>query len=151
MPKSTMREESEYKLPEDVPLPVVLEEVSVRTIRYTRDGKEKSFEKWEWDFAIAEGEYAGLHAYGETEDRLTSHPDNKVRQWAEVLRGVEFGIGEDLDTDDLIGLPGVVFVQHDAPREKKDGTNFYPCPVSQVFPEGFTGSPDGEENQDPPF
>lgn len=143
MPSSTMTEQNEYALPEDVLLPAILEEVSVRTIKYTRDGKEKSFDKWEWTFQITEGPYAGLHAYGETEDRLTTHPDNKVRQWAEVLRGIAFEVGEGLDTDDLLGLPAVITVEHGEPRPKKDGSNFYPCPVKDVFPEGTEYHPDG--------
>lgn len=143
MPRSTMTEQSEYALPEDVLLPAILETVEVRTINYKRDGKDKSFDKWVWTFQITDGDYAGLHAYGETEDRLTSHPDNKVRQWAEVLRGIGFEVGEGLDTDDLLGLPAVITVKHEEPRLKKDGESyFYGCPVKDVFPEGTT-APDG--------
>ena len=152
MPTSTMREESEYRLPENTPFPAVLESVSTRTIKYTRDGQEKSFDKWEWVFKITEGEYAGMEAYGESEDRLTNHPDNKVRQWAETLRDAPFEIGEGLNTDDLLGLPCVITVSHGEPRPKKDGTNFYPCPVQDVFPEGTEAGQFGRNAEDePPF
>ena len=147
MPSSTMTEQSEYAFPEDLLMPAILEEVEVRTINYTRDGKEKSFDKWRWTFQIVEGDYAGLKLYGETEDRLTTHPDNKVRQWAEVLRGVAFEVGEGLDTDDLLGLPCVVTALHEDPRPKKDGTMFYGCMVKDVFPEGTTTAPG--QSQDP--
>lgn len=145
MPKSTMTEESEYRLPKDTLFPAILEAVTVKTIKYKKDGKDKSFDKWEWEFKITDGEYAGLSAYGETEDRLTTHPDNKVRQWGEVLRGgVEFEVGESIDTDDLIGLPCVITVTHEEPREKKNGEGFfYGCPVADVFPEGTKFHPDG--------
>lgn len=144
MPQTQMQNEDEYKLPEDVLLPAVLEEVNVKTINYKRDGKDKSFDKWEWVFQITDGDYAGLKAWGETEDRLTNHPDNLVRQWAEVLRGgIAFDIGEGLNTDDLLGLPAVITVKHGEPREKKDGGKFYPCPVSNVFPEGTEYHPEG--------
>lgn len=138
-----MTEQSEYRLPDNTYFPAVLESVSVRTVSYTskRDGKEQSFDKWEWEFKITDGDYAGMVAYGETEDRLTTREDNKVRYWAEALRGVPFELGEGLDTDDLIGLPCTITVEHGEPREKRDGGMFYPCPVHQVWPEG-TKDPD---------
>lgn len=138
-----MREESEYRFPENTPLPVILESVDEKEIPYTdkKTGKPAKFTKWEWVFQITEGEFAGLRVYGETEPKLTNHPDNKVRQWAETLRDAPFEIGEGLNTDDLLGLPAVVTVFHGDPRPKKDGTKFYPCPVQDVFPEG-TGEVD---------
>lgn len=135
MPTSTMREESEYRLPENTPFPAQLKSVDTRTIKYQRDGKDKQFDKWEWVFEITEGEYAGMEAYGETEDRLTNHPDNKVRQWAETLRGSEFEMGEGLDTDDIIGLPCIITVAN-LKEEKKGspGEFYYKTPVKDVFP-----------------
>lgn len=150
MPSSTMREESEYKLPADTPLPAILVSVEEREIKYKRDGKDKKFVKWEWEFEITEGEYAGLHAYGESENYLSTHPDNKVRQWGEVLRDQPFEVGEGIDTDLLLGLPCVLTIRHDPPRPKKDGSNFYPCPVDQVFPEGTNVIGAGQE-ESPPF
>lgn len=146
-----MREESEYKIPADTPLPAMLQSVEEREVKYKKDGKDKSFMKWEWVFEITEGEYAGLHAYGETESYLSTHPDNKVRQWGEVLRDAPFEVGEGIDTDLLLGLPCVITVRHDPPRPKKDGTNFYPCPVDQVFPEGTVPTFDSEGGSEPPF
>jgi hypothetical protein len=151
MPSSTMREESEYRLPAHTPFPAMLEAVEEKEIPYTDrvTGEKRTFTKWEWVFQIVEGEYAGLSAYGDTEGKLTTHPDNLVRQWAEVLRDAPFGIGEGLNTDDLLGLPCVISVRHDPPRPKKDGGKFYPCPVDQVFPEGtnpqFTSENESDE------
>lgn len=150
MPQSKMREESEYRLPEDTPFPAVLESVEEKEIPYTikkgpRAGEQDVFKKWEWVFKITEGEFAGLSAYGESEDRLTTHADNKVRAWATALRQLDFELGEDLNTDELIGLPCVVEVEHGEPREKKDGSFFYPCPVRNVYPEGTFG------DNEPPF
>ena len=148
MPKTTMRVQDEYPLPADVLLPAILVEVEERTYDFVykahhkrvqsgavKVGDEGKVEKWVWKFAITEGDYGGLHAWGETEAFLSTHPDNKVRQWAEALRGAEFDPGEGLDTDDLLGLPCVITVRHDEPRPKRDGSgNFYPCPVDSVFP-----------------
>jgi hypothetical protein len=75
-----------------------------------------------------------MKAWGETEDRLTNREDNLVRQWAETLLATTISVGEGLDTDILVGLPCVIEVRHDEPRQKKDGTFFYGCPVDQVYP-----------------
>lgn len=143
MPSSTMEHEDEWKLPKDVPLPAELQAVTEKVINYKRDGKDKSFTKWEWEFKIVDGEYAGLRAWGETEDRLTTHPDNKVRQWAETLRDKPFDLGEGLDTDDLLNLPCTIVVDNTV-RDKPDGGKFYNCPVVDVLPAGV-GS------DEPPF
>lgn len=137
MPKSQLEEEKQWKLPADEPLQATLVKVDERVIPFKnkRTGADDSFTKWEWEFEITEGEYAGLHAWGSSEDRLTTHPDNKVRQWAEALRGREFELGEGLDTDDLLGLLCVITVDN-TEHEKKDGTISYLCPVKDVFPDG---------------
>lgn len=152
MPSSTVREESEYRLPAGVPFPAILAAVEVKTIKYKKDGVEKSFDKWEWDFEITEGEYAGMHAYGETQDFISTHPDNLVRQWSEILRDAPFEVGDGIDTDELLGLPCVITVRHEEPRPKTSGGNFYGCPVDQVYPEG-TGVTtfNNQGGDEPPF
>jgi hypothetical protein len=148
MPQSTMREEDEYALPEDTLFPGVLNKVDVRTIKWKskRDGSDQSRDVWTWEFQITDGEYAPLRAWGESEDRLTTHPDNKVRQWGETLRGKPFELGEGLNTDDLIGLPCMFTIKHEEPRPRKDGTgNFYGVRVDDVFPV------DALQPADPPF
>ena len=144
MPKDTMSEEKQWKLPAETPLSAQLTAVVEREIPYTdkKTGKPATFVKWEWEFGITEGEYAGLSAWGDTEDRLTNHPDNKVRQWAETLRGREFDMGEGLDTDDLLGLPCTIVVDNTT-YTKKDGTDSYLCPVVDVFP--------ADQGVEPPF
>jgi hypothetical protein len=147
MPSSTMEEEAQWKLPKDTPLQAQLLSVSVKTINWKdkKTGDDRSKDLWEWEFDIVEGEYAGLKAWGETEDRLTNHPDNKVRQWAETLRGAPFDMGEGLNTDDLLGLPCVVVVDNTT-YEKKDGGTSYLTPITDVFPaDGFV------QSDEPPF
>jgi len=140
MPSTEMKEEQQWKLPKETPLAAQLTAVVEREIPYVdkKTGKDAVFTKWEWEFAITEGEYAGLSAWGDTEDRLTNHPDNKVRQWAETLRGREFDMGEGLDTDDLLGLPCTITVDN-TEYTKKDGTVSYLTPVMDVYPpsQGF--------------
>lgn len=163
MPKSTMIEESEYPVPAGVPLPAVLQEVKVRTVSFkkkdqygNKTNEDDSFDKWVWEFKITDGEHAGKKVYGETEDKMSSREYNLVRIWSEQLLGKVFQIGEGLDTDQLLGLPCMIEVRHDEPRVKKDGTNFYPCPVSDVFPVSgdYVGRPaaaGGGWTDEPPF
>ena len=146
MPSSTMTNEEQYKLPKETLLPAVLKSVEEKVIPYINKntGKDDSFVKWTWEFEIIDGDYMGLHAWGDTEPRLTNHPDNKVRQWAETLRGSEFDMGEGLDTDDLLGLTCCITVDN-TEYKKKDGTTSYLCPVLDVFP------PDAIADNAPPF
>jgi hypothetical protein len=146
-----MEHEDEWKLPEEFPMPAELSKVEEKSFPYKiksgpNKGDDAVFVKWEWEFKIIDGEYAGLRAWGETEPKLTNHPDNKVRQWAETLRGAEFDMGEGLDTDDLIGLPCVITVAH-LKEEKKNapGEFYYKTPVADVFPADSLG------NDEPPF
>lgn len=147
MPSSTMEHEDEWKLPKDVPLPAMLASVKEESYPYTnKKGEPATFTKWVWEFQITDGDYAGLRAWGDTAPKLTNHPDNKVRQWAETLRGSEFELGEGLDTDDLLGLPCIITVEN-IKEEKKGspGEFFYKTPVADVFPI------DAYQPDEPPF
>lgn len=137
MPSSTMTHEDKYRFPKDVPFAATLTKVEEQSFEYTikngpRKGEKDTFTKWSWEFEFTEGEFAGLHVWGDTEDRLTNRDDNKVRQWAEALRGVPFEMGEGLDTDDLIGLPCYVVLDH-VEGKNKQGDPTYRCPVVSVI------------------
>lgn len=137
MPSAILEHEDEFKLPEDVPMPAVLSAVKEESFPYKdkKTGANETFTKWTWEFSISEGEYAGLRAWGDTEPKMTNRADNKVRQWAETLRGSEFEMGEGLDTDDLIGLPCIITVAN-IKEEKKNspGEFWYRTPIKDVFP-----------------
>lgn len=149
MPVAKKREESEYRFPAGEYFPAVLKAVSEKEIKYTvkkgpKAGQDASFIKWEWVFDITDGEYQGLSAYGETGSDITTREDCIQRQWAETLLGRELEIGEDFDTDIVLESPCIITVRHDEPRAKKDGTNFYPCPVDEVFPVSSGDDPWGK-------
>jgi len=152
MPTATKREASEYRLPEGEYFPAVLKAVTEREIPYTikrgpKAGEKATFKKWEWEFEITGGEFEGVGAYGDTEAELTTREDNLVRQWGETLLGRELELGEDFDTDLVLEIPCLISVRHDEPRKRSDGTNFYPCPVNEVFP--LTGQDLTQATQDP--
>lgn len=147
MPKATKTEEDEYRLPAEVYFPAKLKAVTSKTIDFeykaesaaVKKGRKKagdkgSFDKWEWEFEITDGDYKGASAYGDTDARLTTRDDDVVRQWAETLMGREIEIGEEFDTDNIIGYSCLISVRHDDPRPKKDGGFFYGCPVDDVLP-----------------
>ena len=134
MPNATMEDEPEFKLPADIPLPARLVKVEEKSYPYTKNGEERTFTKWSWDFEITDGDYAGLHAWGDTDPKLTNHPENKVRQWGETLRGAPFEMGEGIDTDDLLDLPCLVLVDNIIDQKKGSTDKFYRCPVVDVLP-----------------
>lgn len=152
MPKTTMEEEPDFRLPKETLFPAVLKSVTEREVKYTnRKGEKDTFYKWEWEFEIIEGEYAGLKAWGDTEDRLTTRETNKVRPWAKALmqRDDDFELGEDFDTDSVLGLECVIEVDN-VVREKKDGSGdkSYLTPVSEVYPVTVLGE---IQSSEPPF
>lgn len=147
MPRATMKEESPYALPADTLFDGVLNAVKVRTIEYTvkkdrgtkKAGEKDSFNVWEWEFEVTSGDYAGTKAWGNTEADLNNlaEPRGKsklVRPWAETLLGRQIAIGEDFDTDQIVGLPCKFTVSNEEPVEKKDGGFFYGCAVEDVWP-----------------
>jgi hypothetical protein len=135
MPRATMEHEDTYRLPNQTPLPAVLHSVEEKSYPYQKDGEDRVFTKWVWEFHITTGEYAGLSAWGETEPKLTNREDNKVRHWAEALTGVTYDMGDGLDTDDLLQLPCRIEVDHvKEPKKGALGEFYYKTPVVQVLP-----------------
>lgn len=134
--KTKLEERSEYKLPADTPFTGILREIKEKSYPFTnRDGEPDTFTKWTWIFEITEGQFEGERAYIDTRPEFSTHPDNKVRQFAEVLLGREFGVGEDLDTDDLLGLPCIFTVLNfKEPKKDNPAEFYYRCPVDQLFP-----------------
>ena len=149
MVKSTVREESEYRFPDDVQYSGKLLAVEEQTINFTykessaavksgraRAGEAGSFKKWRWTFAVVGGEFDGEKITTDTNAGITNRADDKARQFAETLLGRELGIGEDFDSDSIVGLPCTFTVKHDEPVEKKNGETGYYCSVDDVFPAG---------------
>ncbi len=141
MPKVIKQAENEYKFPDDIAYSCKLIDVVEREIAYfkrnehgERTNTQDTFKKWEWHFEVQEGPYMGQILYGETRPEYTTREDNKVRQWSEALLNRELAVGEELDTDTLLGRQCVVSVRHDPPRPKKDGGMFYPTAVDEVVP-----------------
>ena len=128
-----------------VPLDNATEEVEIEFQRKDRKTKAPLFDddgnpvmgifsKWRWIFEITEGEFVGVNIYGDTQAEFSTREDNLVRIWSEVLTGKEIEVGEELDTDALIGLEAMMSIRHDDPVPKKDGTVFYGCSPMEMLP-----------------
>lgn len=148
MPKSTVEEEPPFKLPKGEPLPAILSSVKEEAITYTikkgsRAGEQDTFYKWVWEFQITEGDYAPLRAWGETEAKVSNHPSNRARQWIEAIRNAPLGVGEEVDTDDILGLP--CFIEVDNVVEERGHKTYYRTPIVAVY------SADESALAEPPF
>lgn len=159
MPKGTVREESEYRLPSDVLFTGRLSAVKEKTVEFNykahhaavKNGKKSVGEKgeihkWVWVFTILnDGEFYGQEVELETDPGVSTKPDDRGRQIYETL-GVTLEIGDDIDTDtQVVGLPCQFTVAHQEPRERSDGKGkFYGVEIADVFP-----APSAEDK--PPF
>jgi hypothetical protein len=98
-------------LPDDAIIQVMVDSIEERHVP-GKDGKE-GWDKLNFRFKIVDlpdslqGEFGvlvGSTIFGSVSARLTSHPDNKLRQWAEALLDLgELETGFELDTDMLVG------------------------------------------------
>lgn len=113
MAKFTLEEANSdfLTLPEDAIVQVIVDSVEERHVP-GKDGGS-GWDKLNFRFKILElptaleEEYSpliGSTIFGSVSARLTSHPDNKLRQWAEALLDLgELEAGFELDTDMLVG------------------------------------------------
>lgn len=83
------------------------------------DWNNETVQKLKWKFVISHGEYAGKDIVGETSTAFVAHPNCKAYNWTTALTGKAYAAGEELDTDELIGLPARVISMH---KPGKDGT-----------------------------
>jgi hypothetical protein len=76
--------------------------------------------KFRWSFAITdEGPWKGKSIQGDTSRNFTAHPNCRAYNWIHALTGREYPPGEEMDTDDVIGLPARIIIEHKP--NKKDG------------------------------
>lgn len=120
----TVEHVEDLTIPEDTLLRAQLIEIKLREFEFTRDGEKKTGRVFAWWFEVTqEGKWKGRKVSGETDARITDHPRNKLRQWAETLLGRELGEGVQLNTDDLLGLPAEISIRHE--KDRKDPAKFY--------------------------
>lgn len=147
MPKSQVTEfdpNDLYPAPEDVALPIELVSCKAVTVEFTyrqgkRAGEKGSFLKWEWEFRVVDGAYAGVNFRGSTEPKITNATETDFLPPAlpivEALLGRSLQVGEEIDTDDLVGLKAQASVRHQKPSPRKNGDGFwYNVELNEIFP-----------------
>lgn len=158
MPKSAVEDSTRDLLPEDTLFQVKLREVTEKTIEYVvkkeqqngkKPGDRDSFTKWAWKFQIVDGEFTGQNIYADTDSRITNHPENQPRQFAEVLLGRSLDVGIELDTDDLIGLTAQAEVAHET--YTKNGETKTVAKLSQLYPTHGVDPWAAAGSSEPPF
>ena len=156
MPKSTVEQfdpSQLYPIPENVPVPVVLQACEQENVTFTyrqgkKAGQEGGFLKWKWTFLVDSGKYAGVQFDGSTEPKVTDSTQQEflplARPLVEALLGRPLQIGEEVDTDLLVGLHAVATVRHQDPRPRKNGDGFwYNVELNEIFPATGAYAPQG--------
>lgn len=83
---------------------------------------EEDVEKFKWTFLITDpeaGEWEGKEIFGDTSQAFTAHPNCKAYNWVKALTGKAYANGEELDTDDLLGLPCRVLIMHKPDKQDR--------------------------------
>lgn len=166
MPKATVVEESEYYFEEGW-YDAQLVSVAERTIEFTlkphhaavkngkgRVGETSSFENWRWTFDVKGGPRPGFDTIDvDTDPKVTTRADDRVRIIYAALRDEDLEVGAGIDTDLLEGLSCQVYIRHDEPSPKKDGTLGYYCRATDFAPSGTheVGAGGASYDEEPPF
>ena len=98
---------------------------------FTYNGEE--VKKLRWTFVIDEPEMAqhhGNNVWGDTSQAFVSHPNCKAYNWTAAITGRQYDSGEELDTDDLLGMPCRIMIMH-KPDNK---TGLVYMRAKEVFP-----------------
>jgi hypothetical protein len=147
-----VEDQPDLTIPEDTIVPARLDEIKIHEFTWTdykdKDNPGKPMQKtsqvFNWWFEVTGGEYKGRRVKGQTDLRLSNHPRNKFRMWAEALLGRDLPVGMKIDTDDLVGLACELSIKHKA--DKKDASKKYE-EIDEVMPlDGGAGW-----SQEPPF
>ena len=102
-------------IPEGEVVNVILTEIELHEF----DWKTEHIKKLRWHFAVTDpGTWQGKTITGDTSLNFTAHPNCKAYNWVHALTGREYPPGEELETDDIVGLPGRIIISH---KPGKDG------------------------------
>jgi hypothetical protein len=79
---------------------------------------EKEGQELVWKWEIQEGPYKTRWAFGSTRTRVGG-TNNPLLDWVEALYGRSLAVGEEFDTDDLIGMIANITVRHETSSKGK--------------------------------
>lgn len=138
-------------LPEDKIFRAQLVEIKEHSFTWTDRKENPPVERtattlqWWWQVKSSD-EYNGRKVKGECDPKLSNHPRNRFRMWAEALLQRELPLGMQIDSDDLVGLTADITVRHRP--DKKDPSKKYE-EVDEVMP--VTSTSGGWGTDEPPF
>lgn len=122
MPVYEVEEQKDLSIPEGKIVRAKLVEIAAKTIEWTvksgpEQGAKKSAVLLNWWWEVQGPEYTKddgtqRKVRGECDSRVTNHPNNKFRAWAQGLLNREINVGMPIDTDDLVGLSADITVKH---------------------------------------
>jgi hypothetical protein len=92
---------------------------------------DEQVKKLRWHFTLTQPPYSGREITGDTSLTFTPNPNCKAYNWAAALLQREPAAGEEIDTDEMIGLAGQLLVGH---RNAKDGRVW--LKIKEVFAAG---------------
>lgn len=97
-----------------------------------QDPSKEPFDKLIWWFEVSQdGLYFGRKIKGQTSPKLSNHPGNRFRQWAEALLRQELPVQAAISRSDLLGLPCEFTVRHE--KDRKDPNKVWER-VDEVLP-----------------
>jgi hypothetical protein len=122
--KLTLEEGQEFPiLPDDAIVPARIVEIE------SRDPNEfRSWPDMQWKFTVLDvpsqefSSLIGSHLWGQTTQRFTLHPDNKLRQWLEAALGVDLTEpGVEVETDAAVNREVRVLIgSYDGKKGKRN-------------------------------
>ena len=77
--------------------------------------------KLRWAFAVTEDPWKNKTVRGDTSTNFTPHPNCKAYSWSTAITGQTYQDGDELDTDDLVGLKARIIIGHE---QGKDGNTY---------------------------
>ena len=141
-----MTDDSGDLIPENTVVEGRLSMVELREFTWN----DEQVKKLRWNFTATTPPWVGRELSGETSLTFTPNPNCKAYNWAAALMQREPAPGEEIDTDQMIGLPGQLLISH---KTGKDGRVW--LRIKEVFAAG-KGAPvpaaaSAEDELDAPF
>lgn len=102
-----------------------IQRVKILTVKVAekpyKDDDGNNVKKVEFKTVVVGGDFNGNYVWGETPTRFNTHPDCKLRNWAQSILGQELPAGYRLDTDVLEGAEARAIIGYKE-YVKGDGT-----------------------------
>lgn len=114
-------------------------------------GDKSSFDNWEWEFELLEGDREGQTITLTTDPKVELEGYSPARVAYEALQGEALELGQEIDTDLVVGCKARVVLKHEDPKPSGDRT-YYNTVIADVLP-AHDSQVDGDamDTDEPPF